>query len=285
MDAELVARGRAYDLLADLFEFGPDRRRAHLELVDALAPHLPPQGDDDAAAHAYDLFYVQVMPYASAMLEPSRSLGGDVTQQVWDSLRAIGVEPRLEADHLVTHLRALTRLWDQPERAQTFLVERVFPWIPPLAVAVSDADTGLYSAAMDLLVAALEDQLDGAPAPLVLPDPDLDLDRGRTGLKDIARFLATPARCGFWITPKTLARLGRELELPRGFGNRERTLENLLHAAAHRSQVPALLGALGQVVDDTQLQLAARVGGVAWADRTAWTRAQLMHMEQAVVAD
>jgi hypothetical protein len=82
-----------------------------------------------------------------------------------------------------------------------------------------------------------------------LPPPDLDLDDARTSLKDIARFLTVPARCGLYLSRDDLTRLGRADDLPRGFGGRMQMLVNLLRSAAEFDRMEALLDRLSAQVE------------------------------------
>ena len=86
MDAErAVARGRALDLLASLFDEGPSRLE-HLRMVDALAPFAPAEFDDAAQARHHELLRRQVLPYESVFVGRERTLGGASTSGIWDCL-------------------------------------------------------------------------------------------------------------------------------------------------------------------------------------------------------
>jgi hypothetical protein len=76
-----------------------------------------------------------------------------------------------------------------------------------------------------------------------LPPPSL-LDEQQTGIRELARYLTTPAVCGIYLSRDTLGNIAQHLQLPRGFGSRQQLLENLFHAAAQYDATADLLGAL-----------------------------------------
>ena len=83
---------------------------------------------------------------------------------------------------------------------------------------------------------------------LVLPPPPAQLEDPATGLRDIARFLLTPAYSGFFLTARDIARIGQAARLPRGFGSREQTLVNLMRTAAEYDEWPTLPEGLGTLL-------------------------------------
>lgn len=259
-----IARGRSYDLLGDLFEHGP-RRLEHLGAVDALRPHVPEACDDEALAEHHRVLSVEVLPYASAFIEADRCLGGEVSQRLGDRLAIEG-----DPDALWTQLRWLAllcgaeadALQDRVEvvGAQAFLGEELLPWLGALHHALPE---GLYKAGAALLIELAEGHHSGRVEDRLQPAEDL-VANPKTGLGQIADYLATPARCGAWLAPWRLRRVS---DLPRGFGSRARLLENLLQGAARHGQVPQVLAAL-------QAELSGLPEG-PWAERVAHTRAQL----------
>ena len=67
-----------------------------------------------------------------------------------------------------------------------------------------------------------------------LSDPD-------TRLKDIARFLLTPAKSGMLITRDRIAAFGRKFRLPHGFGDRLQIMHNLFRTAVDYELLDELL--------------------------------------------
>ena len=58
------------------------------------------------------------------------------------------------------------------------------------------------------------------------------------------RHLITPAFSGIYLSRYTIGQLARQLELPRGFGNREQMLLNLLRTAVQYESLLQLLNLL-----------------------------------------
>lgn len=296
MEAELcIARGRACDLLADLFEHGP-RRIEHLAMVEALAPFVPearPDGTpgDEALAWHQQLLSDEVMPVASAFLSAEGCLGGDITMALHDTMREGGFPVSGEPDHIGTQLRYLAWLsgaeadaWrdhspravELQKRARTFVVEHVMTWLGALVVAIQSVDRGLYAAAIALVYDLCADLAGASEVSPVLAEREAVVDAPESGLRQIADWLARPARCGLLLAPTVLTRIARGLELPRGFGNRGRLVENLLHAAVHHERLPELMTALDAELLAAERRHRVLVGGAAWADRLQDTREQLV---------
>lgn len=66
----------------------------------------------------------------------------------------------------------------------------------------------------------------------------------RTGLRDIARFLTSPARAGAYLGRGAVTRAARAAGVPHGFGDRRIMLGDALAAAAHLERVGPLARAL-----------------------------------------
>ena len=295
MEAEVcIARGRACDLLADLFEHGPQRIE-HLVAVEALACFVPAALDDEVLAWHQQLLSVEVMPLASAFLSPDGCLGGEVTSGLHDTMREggfVGENP----DHIATQLRYLAwlsgaeadacrdgspRAAELQARRQKFVGEHVLPWLPALVVAVQSVDRGLYGAAIALVYEVAVDALGFSGVTERLPPRETVVDDPETGLRQIADWLARPARSGALLAPAVLTGVARELELPRGFGSRSRLIENLLHAAVHHGRLPEVMTALDAELLAAERRYRVLVGGNAWADRLQDTRLQLVAVRAA----
>jgi hypothetical protein len=68
------------------------------------------------------------------------------------------------------------------------------------------------------------------------------LDDERASLREISDYLMIPYRSGIYLSRSDIARLGRRLNLPRGFGDRRQTLLNLMRTAAQYDQFQAMVG-------------------------------------------
>ena len=148
------------------------------------------------------------------------------------------------------------RLRDEQRR---FLHNHLLRWLPPLAAALQENDGGFYGAAGELTVAFTADHLadlGGDVLSFVLPEPPAILEESKTGLREIARYLLTPPHSGIFLTLRDIGRIGRQARLPRGFGNREQTLVNLMRTAAQYDDWPTLPEALGGVLVRWEAQYA-----------------------------
>jgi len=193
-------------------------------------------------------------------------------------------------------------------RAQRhFLETHLLHWLPALAAAVASAGprdgAPFYAAVLGLAVDLAADHVqdvpmaadqaqdveadgtvgiaeDGAPdaAERLLAEP-------RTGLRDIARFLTSPARAGVYLGRGAVVRAARTAGVPHGFGDRTSMLGDALSAAAHLDRVGELARALDEEVAAQARWVAARrvVAGEAglrileralapWAERAAGSR-------------
>jgi TorA maturation chaperone TorD len=314
-----LARSRAYDLFGHLYLRGvtEDVRSAVAEIGD-LADALPSRADaDEAAAVHYRLFGFNVPPYASLFLDEEARLAGPVAgrvrrwyEQVGFSASTSGEEP----DHLGVELRFLALLsgaeadaWrddrsedvDDLRRLQRHLLDgHLLWWLPGLIHVVQQQGPPFYARlatlTLDLILdhrAALGERAATERPPL--PPPDLDLDDARTSLKDIARFLTVPARCGLYLSRDAITHLGRQDDLPRGFGGRMQMLLNLLRSAAEFGRMEALIDRLSDKVEawravyqqlqDTDVPGTAPVAE-AWKQQLAATQRVLHRMRTAMPA-
>lgn len=172
-------------------------------------------------------------------------------------------------------------------RQLRFLKAHVFTWLPPFLEALSRQDDPFYRAlgelTLDLVLdhcealgkrhgardAAASEGLDPEPTPRSKADTprsaaddenetaddisaDDLLDRERTGLGDIAAFLATPAKSGLCLSRGDIAAMSRSEELPRGFGSRAQTLTNLLRSSVEFGRVDELLERLRLRIRDAR---------------------------------
>ena len=316
---ETRARSRVYSLFSRLYERGltTDVLPVVRSIPD-LAPLLPnPFDEDEAAADHYTLFGLEVFPYAGLFLDAEGRLGGPAASQVQRLYARSGFRPVLDresADHL-GHELALLAFLSEAEAVENaapsevehlrrlqrkFVDDHLLEWLPAFVCAAEQQPFPFYAAlsrlTLDVVLdhrAALDDEGDEhagrservAPA----PPPDL-LDEASTGLKDIAEYLATPPRSGFFLSRRDISELGRAERLPRGFGSRVQTLANLLRAAAEFDRMEALLDALGKRVgtwEQFYLELhnndleSVRTVSQTWLERLAGTKQLLERMHVA----
>jgi len=214
--------------------------------------------DDHVAAEAYDLFGRGVFPYTGAFLSP------DVTSE----------EP----------------LADTLRRGSA---RGAWAWVPAFCVAVRDEDSALGDAVAD----ALEDWLAG--------ERDLDAGRARAalgddasevpslddaGLKDLVGYLATPCRCGVFLSALALERIGRAHDVPRGFGGRQRVLQQLLLQGSRYESLPGVLDGLIAIVTRHEERFAeapwtGRESAGVWRARATQTKELLVGMRARIAEE
>jgi len=265
---QALARSRLYGLLARSFVRGVDART--LAQVEALGWSLgvTTESLDELAAGHHATFALGVFPYAGVFLDRSASAGACADRVRSYYVRA-GFTPVLDelcADHLgielaflafVTGAQADAHEDRVPERAAAldrllaeFLDACVLAYLPALLVAVEGLGSGLWATIAAETLAITAEHRSRLPGPItparlepattgaeLLADP-------RTGLLRIAEHLLTPAATGVFLSRADIASLGRQHELPRGFGSRLLMLDNLLRSAVDYGQLPQLLATL-----------------------------------------
>ena len=262
---------------------------SHINAVPELAHTLVAQGDDPIslqtvdqetlAADHYHIFGLNVLPFESSFFEPNFVLGGTVTESVLADYQKAGFHPDTKsenADHIGWELRFLGALCKEQAAAEEarkggaadqiaaeqveFIEAHLLRWLPGLVMAVHQLKMPFYSSLADLTLDIVIDhyqELAKRSSSLHsskildfgLPDlPDI-LAEEKTGLKDIARFLITPAYSGTYLSREIIERTAKDQNLPRGFGDRATMLTNLFRNAAEYDQLPSVLDDLTQIFD------------------------------------
>jgi TorA maturation chaperone TorD len=279
------ARAISYDLFGRLFLEGITAELSpYIQTVPALTAVLPSPFDlDEAAAVHHTLFSFNIFPYAALFLTEEGLPGGETANQLLYLYQQAGYVPEssfVAADHLGHQLGFLAFLADaeaeaqqsQPEivslwqkRQHYFLEAHLLPWLLPCLVAVEQADSPFFATIAQLtytLVLTHFAELSSAEAtspPAVdntAEKPRLLAD-DRTGLREIAHFLLTPCLSGLFLSSQAVGSMARQLDLPRGFGNREQVLLNLVRTAVQYEALPLLLNHLTQSLDDWRARYAA----------------------------
>lgn len=305
------ARHRAYQLLSRLYLKGVTADvLPYVRELPALAATLPTNfAADEAAAQYHHLFHYHLFAYESIFLDTTGLLGGQVTEAVLHSYQAAGLPGEANStspDQLGHELALLAFLcaaeadaWadglpDQVTRMQaqqqTFLAAHLLRWLVPCMVAVQQAQDPFFVSLAGLTLSLAADHYAVLPfqPEWTLPDaPDLLADE-KTSLRDLAGYLMIPAYSGLYVGRETVARLARELHLPRGFGPGRQMLTNLLRAAGQYEGATPLFAALQTLVDEwlaayaaTAAELPSLAPFVApWQARAAQTRQLLATMQQ-----
>jgi TorA maturation chaperone TorD len=238
--------------------------------------------DEEAADHQ-DLFGFRVAPYAGVFLDADGRVGGPAADAALQACAAAGfqrIRDDLGPDHLASELSFLAHCAEhgRVDAAGQFLDTHVLAWLPSLTAAVAREPYPAYSELLTVLEEAVLDYraaIGGPAAPLPdLPEPDALLDDPRAGVREIAGFLACPARSGVHLGRGDVTRLGRSASAPTGFGGRTLMLANLLRSAAEYDRLGSVISALDDIARATLVHW-KRVGSTgagaaeAWAGR--WT--------------
>jgi putative dimethyl sulfoxide reductase chaperone len=303
------ARSRTYHLLSLLYLYGlSEDTLLTAEAVPELREALPePYEPEEAAAAHQHLFGFNIFPFESFFLDSSGLLGGPVSDAVLDAYRQASYEapPGGEsADHIGHELGLLALLSGAEADAHRdglpavgarlarqqarFLHDHLLRWLPPLALAINEQGQPFYTALARLtLELALDHGGAGAGEALAAaelpPGPDLLADE-QTSLRDIASYLLTPVYSGIYLSRDGIARLARQEQLPRGFGERRQMLLNLFRSAAQYDGLDALLGRFTGLCNRWAAGY-ARMGppsamGEPWRRRAEETAAWLVQMRR-----
>lgn len=283
MDAALRARARAEGLrlLASAFECAPQGE--DLRTLTSLS-RVPSCEDEVVAEEHCAVFDRDVVPLAGLFLDAEGRGGGPLVGHLARHFASLGAPTPPTPESLAAQLRGLAWLCAAEAEAiedgkaehiarmrgmqRSWLDAVLLPWLPAFAAAVARTDrpwaTALALEARDLTL-QLRSELGPAEEPELPPAPDmLDLDDGGTGISDIARWLSTPAASGLFLGKHVLERLGRTVDVPRGFGGRGLMLGNLLRSASRFEALDSVVDGLAAEVDAQRSQLPAGGIGAPW---------------------
>lgn len=291
-----IARARGYHLLAHMLLEGAREVPAAVMLL-----VLPAQTDPEELQTEYvAAFDLGVPPYASTFLEEDGQVGRSVTRAVADAIHSRGKGPistDVGADHLgvmLGHLASLCRVGLESE-ASRFARDYLLTWLPCLVASLEALEVPLWSGvvrmALDLVSEHAGEERSGRP-PVRLPvATDHPLTDDRSGLKDVATFLARAASCGMFVTEADCARIGRTLDLPRGFGHRRARIETMLRSAAEYGALVDLCDMMAELADHRRSYLEALAGGRfdrgllhPWTEKLGTTQAMLQTLRHGAVA-
>ncbi len=231
-------RAAGYGVLAQLLEHGAaDIDPALVRVFDASA------NPEELRSEYVAAFDLGIPPFASAFLEADRCVGGEVTTTVGDRM-GTAVPGGLAACHVAAQLGHVSRLLSMGQwgPARLFVHDVVLAWLPAFSVVMDDQPVPFWRAvvrqALDLAA-----EHGGAQAPEQWSMPLIPAEvaaplGNKSGLADIANWLATPAAVGTLISDPDLVAIGRALDLPRGFGSRPQRIETLLRSAVDYGSVP-----------------------------------------------
>ena len=294
------ARQTAYTFLAQVYRVPVD-----LALTPFLAAITADVPAEPAVAHQ-QLFGFDVFPHESIFRGDDHLIGGDVADRVIQAYQKHGFRWQGDADHISNQLQLLAWLCsaeqdaledhrptiasDMRQRQSDFLRVHLLQWLPPFIVAVQQHGDSFYQE-----IAALTWQLTTEhageigsvtlePTPLTTPP---SLDESKTSLKVILQFLTLPSASGLWLSARKMAEIGRELDLPRGFGGRIQTMMNLFRSATQFDAVRPLLKQLQNHAIEWDTAYLERDNGIGavnnWRMRLDQTMGLLESMQHKVI--
>lgn len=263
------ARSKLYWLLGQLYQSGVTAELLPiLAAIDELSAMLPKNQElSEFAASHQQIFGFALFAHESIFLDSSGMLGGPVAESVASRYAQLGYQTNLspaDCDQVGAELMAISFLcqaeaeaWidgvtPQAQRMQQtqarFMEEHLLCWAVPCLWAIQREDDPFYNAAAEITWDLINDHFteisSGLAQPFALPEPPDLLADDKTSLRDIAEYLMTPCFSGHFISRTTIGRIGRELQLPRGFTDRTTMLVNLMQSAAQYDGAIVLMDAL-----------------------------------------
>lgn len=286
--SRLFLKGITQDSLPELLE---------IPVFDGHFPHanVPPDEAvlDEWAADHFHLFGMNVPPNAAMYLDPEAMLGGATSAWVQEMYSAAGFSHPGTAegpDHIGNELAFLAYLLDQAalvhsendphgtgewtSLAARFYGQHLRVWVPVFGFAVQRQQHPFYDEIAALLLKWVKEIVAVLPG---LPEPDLPanevpgeslLSDPDTHIRDISRYLLTPALSGVLLSRDRISHFGRSTRLPRGFGDRLQILNNLIRSAAGYEMVDGILNLI-QTEFETWLDFYDGLGRHAGMDGTA----------------
>ena len=266
-----LARANAYALFETLFLRGitPLTAKTLTQVPDLAEKVDLDRGFAELASDHYSLFVHNIPPYASIFLEAEGRPGGYVTEKAATAYKDCGYRPKGQseaADHIGHMVGCLSFLsgaemdaWSdglpkvagQMRRIQVEILEnQLLPWIFPFLWAVQSHKNKFFTTLTKLTADITADHYKSLKSlhrtfstPLA---EEQSFVNDKTSLNDIVEYLLKPAQSGLWISSEMIGRLGREFELPRGFGERKTIFLNMLKAAGKYEAFAGLTNKLSE---------------------------------------
>lgn len=255
---QALARQRAYHELGQIFLCGVSQ--SHLEFLQTVLPKnillsLPTDLEELAADH-YQLFGLNIFPYATIFLHHDTMLGtvvsnnlerfyhevgfmdyvSDIPDHVGNGFALLSFLSGAEADAYADEVSHEARRMQYLQAR--FLQEYFLCWLPALHKTVLEHKHTLYGTLLEIGLQLTLNQYQTITTNMVmsdfkfdLPEPPALLENEKTGLKDIAEYLLVPAYAGFYLSRDTIRHLGTIHNIPHGFGKRHQILTNLFRTA------------------------------------------------------
>ncbi|GMQ83036.1 MAG: hypothetical protein BMS9Abin05_2508 [Rhodothermia bacterium] len=303
-DSVLASNSEAYALFSDIFLTGSiDSVQERVRHSPRLRDVLVVDTDDELAAEHETMFGFNVYPFASLFLEPDGMLGGETTQQIRDFALRLGIDVGQDVnapDHVAAELQILAALAKSnspnEDSIAEFIDQHVLSWLPAFVVAVCEESNDFYSEVADLMLEQIVDHRRSIPVKSHVREPGPEpeerfLSDPDTAIHDIADFLTSPARCGFFLSRSAIAGIAQGSNLPHGFGGRSQMMATSLRSASAYDGLDCIICAIDDVIDrnraaweklsETELE-SAQIWSDIWQTRLSWTSSMLEHVATAV---
>jgi TorA maturation chaperone TorD len=252
-DAVRAGQAALLDLLADLLLHELDAPTAAAIAADpTLSPALEPPRNDEARrelrAEYTRLFIIDMPPYASVYLDVPPVIGGETSLR-WERFVAEHGQPLLlleraaAPDHAGLYLRTLAAA--ERDGAPAPVLREALRWLPQALSTIGRMDeAGFYARVAELVAAVL--QMCTAiwrPEDAILADEE-PTEPEDESLREITRWLSTPALSGWALSKHILRRLAKSFGVSVGMVERDRMLEQVFEASALDKRTGELLDAL-----------------------------------------
>jgi hypothetical protein len=145
--------------------------------------------------------------------------------------------------------------------------------LPPLVVAAEEREpcpwTHLLQLAIEVVVDHASELGVVSDAPELVPEAN-PLEREKTGLRSIARYLCAPARSGVLLTRSDVSAAAEQASTPRGFGSRVQMVGNLLVNAAEYGTIPDMAESFAKKLSARAESYRRLAGQPVWSSARAW---------------
>lgn len=282
-----VRAGRAalLDLLAGLLLRELDAPVAEAISADpALSRALrPPNSAEELRllrAEYASLFVIEIPPYASIYLDAPPVIGGDTSLRWEGLLTSLGrplrsLERAASADHAGLCLRALA----DAERADDIVpvLREILRWLPQFLTSIErNARTGFYGRVAVLTAQVIQESARAAAYLGGATERDAPVGPEEMSLREIARWLTTPAWSGWFLSKHALRQLARPFGVATGRVDRAAALEQVFEASGLDSRTGELLTDLANELAEWEASLHVWQANLnSWAHTLAPWKASL----------
>jgi len=209
---------------------------------------------DEWAADHYQVFGMEVFPFASVFLTAEAQMGGAPLEWAAEFYRRSGWYPKTQPDQACAMVRFLDQeIPKDREAAGEFLSAQVLTWLPVFGLALMQLQHPFFSPLgkrLNEVLATCVRELQPSPfeIPLQHLTPEFLADPEQ-GLKEIAHRMLAPALCGVYFSRVDQLQIAHALELPVSFATRSQIMPSLWYASVDYHKQGELVQALSHFVE------------------------------------